>query len=72
MTVNARYIVDDVDRAMAFYGGELGSDVEDLGHEVHLQAAVARFRNEIVEGRGGKQVLAEDPAGNPIELFEPK
>ena len=29
------------------------------------------FRNEIVEGIGGKQILLEDPAGNPIELFEP-
>ena len=29
------------------------------------------FRNEIVEGVGGKQVLVEDPSGNPIELFEP-
>lgn len=30
-----------------------------------------RFRNEIVTGVGGKQILVEDPAGNPIELFEP-
>jgi len=29
------------------------------------------FRNEIVTGRGGKQILIEDPSGNPIELFEP-
>ena len=29
------------------------------------------FRNDIVEGVGGKQILLEDPAGNPIELFEP-
>ena len=36
-----------------------------------LRAAGARFRNEIVVGRGGKQVLLEDPSGNPIELFEP-
>jgi catechol 2,3-dioxygenase-like lactoylglutathione lyase family enzyme len=31
----------------------------------------ARFRNEIVAGVGGKQILVEDPAGNPVELFEP-
>jgi hypothetical protein len=31
----------------------------------------AHFRNEIVVGRGGKQILAEDPSGNPIELFQP-
>ena len=30
-----------------------------------------RFRNEIVTGVGGKQVLVEDPSGNPVELFEP-
>jgi hypothetical protein len=36
-----------------------------------LRAAGARFRNEIVVGRGGKQILLEDPSGNPIELFEP-
>jgi catechol 2,3-dioxygenase-like lactoylglutathione lyase family enzyme len=31
----------------------------------------ARFRNDIITGVGGKQILVEDPAGNPIELFEP-
>jgi catechol 2,3-dioxygenase-like lactoylglutathione lyase family enzyme len=31
----------------------------------------ARFRNDIVTGFGGKQILVEDPAGNPVELFEP-
>jgi predicted enzyme related to lactoylglutathione lyase len=31
----------------------------------------ARFRNEIVIGVGGKQILIEDPSGNPVELFEP-
>jgi catechol 2,3-dioxygenase-like lactoylglutathione lyase family enzyme len=31
----------------------------------------ARFRNDIVIGNGGKQILVDDPAGNPIELFEP-
>jgi hypothetical protein len=30
-----------------------------------------RFRNEIVQGNGGQQILVEDPSGNPIELFQP-
>ena len=36
-----------------------------------LRAAGARFRNEIVEGVGGNQILVEDPSGNPVELFQP-
>jgi catechol 2,3-dioxygenase-like lactoylglutathione lyase family enzyme len=36
-----------------------------------LRRAGVRFRNDVVTGFGGKQILAEDPAGNPIELFEP-
>jgi catechol 2,3-dioxygenase-like lactoylglutathione lyase family enzyme len=122
-TVNVRYIVDDVDAAIAFYGERLGFDVDlhpapgfailsrgdlrlmvnapgggggaaqpmpdgrvpepggwnriqlevsDLAEEVAaLRDAGAEFRNEIVTGRGGKQILLDDPAGNPIELFEP-
>ena len=47
-------------------------EVDDLASEVWaIRDAGARFRNEIVEGRGGKQILLEDPSGNPIELFEP-
>ncbi len=121
-TVNVRYIVDDVDAAIAFYGERLGFDVdlhpapgfailsrgdlrlmvnatgggggaaepmpdgrvpepggwnriqlevEDLDGEVDaLREAGAEFRNEIVTGRGGKQILVEDPSGNPIELFQ--
>lgn len=46
-------------------------EVEDLETLVgQLKRANVRFRNEIVTGQGGKQVLIEDPAGNPIELFE--
>jgi catechol 2,3-dioxygenase-like lactoylglutathione lyase family enzyme len=122
-TVSVRYIVDDVDAAVAFYTDHLGFEVEmhpapgfasltrgdlrlflnapngpggaaqpmpdgrrpepggwnriqlevaDLAGEVEtLRNAGARFRNEIVTGRGGKQTLLDDPAGNPIELFEP-
>ena len=47
-------------------------EVRDLAGEVErMRDAGARFRNEIVSGRGGKQILLEDPSGNPIELFEP-
>jgi len=122
-TVSVRYIVDDVDAAIAFYNRHLGFHVElhpgpgfamlsrgdlrlllstptgpggaaqpmsdgrkpepggwnriqlqidDLVREVErLRAAGAHFRNEIVAGFGGKQMLLDDPAGNPIELFEP-
>jgi len=121
--VSVRYIVDDVDAAIAFYCGSLGFEevmrpappfamlargplrlllsapggpggggqatpdgsipapggwnrfqleVDDLEALVgRLGEAGVRFRNEIVHGVGGKQILAEDPAGNPVELFEP-
>ncbi|HZN90886.1 MAG TPA: VOC family protein [Thermoleophilaceae bacterium] len=120
--VRVRYIVRDVDEAVAFYGERLGFEVAfqpgpgfamlrrgalellvnepgaggagqavadgrrpepggwnriqvevaDLEEEVRaLGAAGAEFRNEIVSGRGGRQILLEDPSGNPIELFEP-
>jgi catechol 2,3-dioxygenase-like lactoylglutathione lyase family enzyme len=121
-TISVRYIVHDVDAAIAFYTERLGFGVElypapgfavlsrgdlrlllnepgaggagqpmpdgrepepggwnriqlevdDLAGEVEvLRDARAHFRNEIVGGRGGKQILLEDPSGNPIELFEP-
>jgi predicted enzyme related to lactoylglutathione lyase len=47
-------------------------EVEDLAATVEkLKKTGARFRNEIVTGNGGKQILIEDPSGNPIELFQP-
>jgi catechol 2,3-dioxygenase-like lactoylglutathione lyase family enzyme len=47
-------------------------EVEDLdGAIAPLREAGVRFRNEIVTGVGGKQILVEDPSGNPIELFQP-
>jgi catechol 2,3-dioxygenase-like lactoylglutathione lyase family enzyme len=121
--VTVRYIVDDVDAAIAFYTQRLGFGVElrpapsfaivsrgdlrlllnapigpggaaqpmpdgrkpepggwnriqlqvaDLASEVEtLRKAGIHFRNDIVAGMGGKQILLDDPAGNPIELFEP-
>lgn len=122
-TVQVRYIVNDVDAAIAFYtthleftlvmhpappfamlsrgdlrlvlsapnpmggGGQSMPDgtkpqpggwnrfaieVDDLAAIVaRLRAAGAHFRNEIVTGVGGKQIILDDPSGNPIELFEP-
>jgi catechol 2,3-dioxygenase-like lactoylglutathione lyase family enzyme len=122
-TVSVRYIVNDVDEAIAFYcemlgftevmhpaptfamvargdlrlvlsatgggpgGGQAMPDgtlpqpggwnrfsleVPDLAGTVEtLRTSGARFRNDIVTGVGGKQILLEDPSGNPIELFEP-
>jgi catechol 2,3-dioxygenase-like lactoylglutathione lyase family enzyme len=47
-------------------------EVTDLAATVEaLRQSGARFRNEIVTGVGGRQILVEDPSGNPVELFEP-
>jgi catechol 2,3-dioxygenase-like lactoylglutathione lyase family enzyme len=47
-------------------------EVADLATTVEqLRTKGARFRNDIVTGVGGKQILLEDPSGNPVELFEP-
>lgn len=46
--------------------------VEDIAAEVErLRAEGVTFRNEIVTGPGGKQVLVEDPSGNAVEIFQP-
>lgn len=121
-TVHVRYIVNDVEAAIAFYTTHLGFTlisktlpafadvsrgdlrlllsgpassagrpmpdgrqpapggwnrihliVEDLADEVQrLRAAGVRFRNEIVTGPGGSQILLDDPSGNPVELFQPR
>src|SRR4051794_22657791 len=123
-SVSVRYIVDDVDAAIAFYCERLGFteimhpapafamlergdlrlvlsapgggpgggaampdgtvptpggwnrftlQVEDLDATVaSLRAAGTHFRNEIVDGVGGRQILVEDPSGNPVELSAPK
>ncbi len=47
-------------------------EVDDLDAIVaNLREHGARFRNDVVSGVGGRQILVEDPSGNPIELFEP-
>ena len=47
-------------------------EVDDLAGMVErLRQAGAHFRNDIVTGVGGKQIIVEDPSGNPVELFEP-
>ena len=47
--------------------------VDDIAAEVdRLRAAGLGFRNEILSGPGGKQILLEDPSGNVVELFQPK
>ena len=46
--------------------------INDLSSKVlNLRNAGVHFRNDIVTGQGGKQILLDDPSGNPIELFEP-
>ena len=46
--------------------------VDDLDTEVErLRDAGATFRNDVVEGPGGKQILLQDPSGNVVELFQP-
>jgi catechol 2,3-dioxygenase-like lactoylglutathione lyase family enzyme len=48
-------------------------EVPDLAGAVEgLRQAGVHFRNDIVEGVGGRQVLIDDPSGNPVELFEPR
>lgn len=119
--VSVRYMVDDVEKAVAFYTENLGFTVlnafgapfadvargnlrlllagpassagrpmpdgrqpgpggwnrihlivDDIESEVaRLRAAGVPFRNGIISGPGGKQVLIDDPSGNPIELFQP-
>ena len=45
---------------------------ESAAFFVALQERVAVFRNEVLDGPGGRQILCEDPSGNVIELFEPR
>ena len=46
--------------------------VDDLAGLVgRLQEAGVTFRNDILSGPGGRQILCEDPSGNPVEVFQP-
>ena len=73
-----RYQVRDVDSAVAFYTEHLGFELtQKTGPiavvsrgELHLTAARARFRKQVEVGPGGKQILVDDPDGNPVELHE--
>ena len=48
-------------------------ELDDLDARIGTLAALGvPFRNEVVEGPGGRQILAEDPSGNVVELFEPR
>jgi predicted enzyme related to lactoylglutathione lyase len=47
-------------------------EVDDLDGTVEqLRTAGVCFRNDVIDGVGGRQVLVEDPSGNPVELFQP-
>ncbi len=47
-------------------------EVDDIDATVaRLREAGVAFRNEIVDGVGGRQIIAEDPSGNPVEIFQP-
>jgi hypothetical protein len=62
------------DRTLPKPGGwnRFAIEVEDLGRLVtELRAHAVHFRDDIITRAGGRQVLIEDPSGNPIELFEP-
>lgn len=58
--------------SMRAFPDAVGDEVDDLEVNVsRLREHEAGFRNDIVTGVGGKQILLEDPSGNPVELFEP-
>jgi catechol 2,3-dioxygenase-like lactoylglutathione lyase family enzyme len=60
------------DQPVAGGWNRLVLEVDDLDAAVErLRAANATFRNEPITGPGGRQVLVEDPSGNPVEIFQP-
>ena len=81
-----RYIVDDVEEAVVFYTSNLGFEIkqnfapaiaildyDDLESVVsNFKTNGVNFRNDILDGVGGKQIVCEDPSGNVIELTQPK
>lgn len=74
--VSVRYMVDDVEAAVDFYTKHLGFTLRmgaapAFAEVERLRAAGVTFRNDIVTGPGGQQILLEDPSGNVVELFQP-
>jgi predicted enzyme related to lactoylglutathione lyase len=69
--VSVRYMVDDVQTSVDYYN-RIHFVVEDIDGEVRrLRDAGVHFRNDVATGPGGRQILVDDPSGNPIELFQP-
>ncbi len=69
-TVQVRYIVDDVDAAIAFYTRLLGLKVEMHPAPNLAELSRADLHLNLSKPGGGKQILLEDPSGNLVELFE--
>lgn len=71
-TSSGRRPMPDGTRPVPGGWNRLHLQVDDLAGEVQrLRAADLRFRNEIISGPGGSQILLEDPSGNVVELFQP-
>jgi hypothetical protein len=51
--------------------GDVRAEAADSAEVDRLRSAGVSFRNEIISGPGGQQILLDDPSGNPIELFQP-
>ena len=59
-------------RAVRVSSARIHFVVDDIDAEVaRVRAAGVTFRNDIVSGPGGRQILVDDPSGNPIEIFQP-
>ena len=70
---SARKKLDDGSEPVAGGWNRVVIDVEDIEQTMAaLKARGARFRSALIKGPGGRQVLVDDPSGNPIELFEPR
>ena len=71
-TSSGRRPMPDGTRPVPGGWNRLHLQVDDLAGEVQrLRAADLRFRNDIISGPGGSQILLEDPSGNVVELFQP-
>jgi catechol 2,3-dioxygenase-like lactoylglutathione lyase family enzyme len=71
-TSSGRRPMPDGTRPVPGGWNRLHLQVDDLAGEVQrLRAADLQFRNDIISGPGGSQILLEDPSGNVVELFQP-